>query len=56
LEYGVAQAAYNTDCCGVSFQIRRLSFSGRNENQYLASFSVANLGSFGSLKKQERLF
>jgi LPS-assembly protein len=56
LEYGVAQAAYNTDCCGIAIQIRRLSFSGRNENQYLASFSVANLGSFGSLKKQERLF
>jgi LPS-assembly protein len=56
LEYGVAQAAYNTDCCGISFQIRRLSFGTRNENQYLMSFSIANIGSVGNLKKQERLF
>lgn len=56
LEYGVAQATYNTDCCGLSFQIRRFSFGTRNENQYLLSFSIANVGSFGNLKKQERLF
>ena len=56
LNYGVAQATYNTDCCGLSFQVRRLSFGTRNENQYLLSFSVANLGSVGTLKKQERLF
>jgi len=56
LEYGVAQATYNTDCCGISFQIRRLDFGTRNENQFLVSFSVANIGSFGNLKKQERVF
>ncbi len=56
LEYGVAQATYNTDCCGISFQIRRFDFGTRNENQYLVSFSIANIGSVGNLKKQERLF
>jgi len=56
LEYGVAQATYNTDCCGLSVQIRRFSFGTRNENQYLLSFSIANIGSVGNLKKQERLF
>jgi LPS-assembly protein len=56
LEYGVAQATYNTDCCGLSFQVRRFSFGTRNENQYLVSFSIANIGSVGNLKKQERLF
>ncbi|MDE3195160.1 MAG: LPS-assembly protein LptD [Acidobacteriota bacterium] len=56
LEYGVAQATYNTDCCGISVQIRRLDFGTRNENQYLVSFSIANIGSVGNLKKQDRLF
>ena len=56
LNYGIGQVTYNTDCCGVSFQVRRLSFGIRNENQYYFSFSVANLGSVGTLKKQERLF
>jgi hypothetical protein len=26
------------------------------ENQYLLSFTIANIGSVGNLKKQERLF
>jgi LPS-assembly protein len=56
LEYGVAQLTYNTDCCGLSFQIRRFDFASRVENQYLVSFSIANIGSVGNLKKQERLF
>ncbi len=48
------QVTYNTDCCGFSVQYRR--FGPRNENQYLIAFAVANIGSFGTLKKQERLF
>jgi LPS-assembly protein len=56
LEFGVAQATYNTDCCGLSVQIRRLDFGTRVENQYLLSFSIANIGSVGNLKKQERVF
>ena len=56
LEYGVAQVTYNTDCCGLSVQIRRFDFASRVENQYLLSFSIANIGSVGNLKKQERLF
>lgn len=50
------QGTYNTDCCGFSVQYRRINFGIRDENQYLFSFSLANLGTFGSLQKQERLF
>jgi LPS-assembly protein len=56
LPYSVMQVTYNTDCCGVSFQYRRLGFGTRNDNQYYVSFSVANIGSFGTLRKQERIF
>ena len=56
MQFATTQVTYNTDCCGFSVQYRRFSFGTRNENQFQVSFSVANLGSFGTLKKQERLF
>jgi LPS-assembly protein len=37
-------------------QFGRFDFGTRNENQYRFAFAVANLGSFGNLKRQERLF
>jgi LPS-assembly protein len=56
LQYANATLTYNTDCCGFSLQWRRLNFGTRQENQFRIAFAVANLGSFGTLKKQERLF
>ncbi|HKW97082.1 MAG TPA: LPS assembly protein LptD [Bryobacteraceae bacterium] len=56
MQYATAQVTYNTDCCGLSVQFRRFSFGVRNENQFRVAFAVANIGSFGTLKKQERLF
>jgi len=56
MQFATTQVNYNTDCCGFSIQYRRFSFGSRNENQFQAAFSVANLGSFGNLKKQERMF
>jgi len=56
MQYGTAQVTYNTDCCGISVQLRRFNFGIRDETQFLVSFSVANMGSFGTLRKQERLF
>jgi LPS-assembly protein len=50
------QVSYNTDCCGFSGQFRQYNLGIRNENQFLFSFSVANIGTFGSLQKQSRLF
>jgi LPS-assembly protein len=56
LQFATTQVTYNTDCCGFSVQYRRFAFGTRNENQFRVAFAVANLGSFGTLKKQERLF
>jgi LPS-assembly protein len=56
MQYATTQVTYNTDCCGFSVQYRRFSFGPRNENQFRLAFAVANIGSFGTLKKQERLF
>ncbi len=54
--YDFVQTSYNTNCCGFSMQVRQFNLGIRNENQYLFSFSVANIGTFGSLQRQERIF
>jgi hypothetical protein len=41
----------------VSFEYRRYAIANiRNENQYRFSLTLANVGSFGTLKRQERLY
>jgi LPS-assembly protein len=54
--FDIATVSYNTDCCGFAFQLRTFNLGIRNENQYLISFAVANIGSFGNLQKQARGF
>jgi LPS-assembly protein len=56
MQFATTQVSYNTNCCGISFQYRRLKFGVRNENQFRVAFAISNIGSFGTLKKQERLF
>jgi LPS-assembly protein len=58
--FQIVQGTYNTDCCGWGFQIRRFNFGTnlgiRDESEYLFSFTLANLGTFGSMQKQDRIF
>jgi LPS-assembly protein len=56
LRYATTQVTYNTDCCGFSVQYRRFQVPGRDENQFRVAFVIANIGSFGTLKRQERMF
>ena len=57
MQFTAVQASYNNDCCGISFEYRRFALGPtRNENQFRMAFSLANVGTFGTLKKQERLF
>jgi LPS-assembly protein len=51
-----AQVTKNTDCCGFSVQYRRIAVGTRDDTQIEASFAVSNIGSFGSLKRQDRIF
>ncbi len=51
-----SQITYNTSCCAYQFQYRRLGFGSRNENQFRVAFVIANIGSFGTLRRQDRLF
>jgi LPS-assembly protein len=56
LLYTTTQVTYNTDCCGLSVQYRRTNVGIRDETLEYFSFSIANIGNFGNLKKQDRLF
>ena len=57
IQYAASQATYNWDCCGVTVEYRRLALGAlRNENQFRFAFTLANVGTFGTLKRQERVY
>jgi LPS-assembly protein len=57
LQFATAQTTYNWDCCGVTLEYRRYAIANvRNENLFRFTFSLANIGSFGNLRHQERLY
>ncbi len=57
LQFATGQTTYNWDCCGVTIEYRRYAIANvRNENLFRFTFSLANIGSFGNLRRQERLY
>lgn len=55
-QYYGAQASYNWNCCGLSFELRHYSLGGvRNDTEKLYSFTLAGVGAAGSLKRAERV-
>jgi LPS-assembly protein len=57
LQFITAQTTYNWDCCGVTAEYRSYSVANvRHENLFRFSFTLANIGGFGSLRRQERLY
>lgn len=57
VQYGSTQLSYNWDCCGVNMEYRRFALANvRNENQFRFTFSLANVGAFGNLRRTERLY
>ncbi len=57
VQAATVQANYNWDCCGVAFQFQRWDLGNpRNEDAYRVSFSLTNVGTFGSIKRLQRLY
>jgi len=57
IQYSVFQTTYNWDCCGLTFEYRRFAIGPvQNDNQFRFAFSLSNVGTFGNLRRQERLF
>jgi LPS-assembly protein len=57
LQNQIAQVTYNGNCCGLSFEYRRIALGQvRTENQFRIALNIANIGSFGNLHRQEKIF
>jgi LPS-assembly protein len=57
LQYAGVQAVYNWNCCGLTVGYRRFSLGAiRDETQYLYSFTLANFGSVGDIRRSNTVF
>ena len=61
LQYGGVQAAYNWDCCGLTlgyrrFQLGSVGSTSRDETQWLYSFTIADFGSVGDIRRTNSIF
>lgn len=57
LQNQLVQVSYNGSCCGIAFEYRRLALGPvRSENQFRIALLIANVGTFGNLRRQEKLF
>ncbi|MGB6974717.1 MAG: LPS assembly protein LptD [Terracidiphilus sp.] len=57
LQYAGVQAVYNWNCCGISIGYRRFALGTvRDETQYLYSFTLANFGSVGDIRRSNTVF
>jgi len=57
LQGATLQSTYNWDCCGLTFEYARWALGPvRNENAYRFAFSLTNVGTFGNLKRLQRIY
>lgn len=57
LQNQIVQVNYNGGCCGIALEYRRINLGAvRTENQFRIAFIIANLGTFGNLRRQEKIF
>jgi LPS-assembly protein len=56
IQNSAVELTYNTDCCGLSMQYYRINLGIRDETGWRFAFAIANVGTFGTLKKQDRTF
>jgi len=57
IQGATVQSTYNWDCCGLTFEYARWALGPvRNENAYRFAFSLTNVGTFGNLKRLQRIY
>jgi LPS-assembly protein len=57
LQSQLVQISYNGNCCGLALEYRRINLGQvRTENRFTATFIIANIGSFGNLRRQDKIF
>jgi LPS-assembly protein len=57
LQSQLVRISYNGSCCGITLEYQRLDLgSVRSENQFRVALAIANLGTFGNLRREEKIF
>jgi LPS-assembly protein len=57
LQNQLVQISYNGKCCGLALEYRRIQLGQvRTDNQFRIAFIIANIGTFGNLRHQEKIF
>jgi len=57
LQEQLVQVSYNGKCCGIALEYRRFALGQvRTDNQFRVAFIIANIGTFGNLRHQEKIF
>jgi len=61
VQYGGVQANYNWNCCGLSvgyrrFELGTIASTSRDETQWLYSFTLANFGAVGDIRRGNSVF
>ncbi len=61
IQYAGAQAVYNWNCCGLTlgyrrFQLGTVGSTTRDETQWLYSFTLANFGAVGDIRRGNSVF
>ncbi len=57
LQNQLGQISYNGKCCGIALEYRRIALGQvRTDNQFRVAFIIANIGTFGNLRHQEKIF
>ena len=57
LQNQLVQISYNGKCCGLALEYRRIELGQvRTDNQFRVAFIIANIGTFGNLRHQEKIF
>ena len=57
LQNQLVQIGYNGGCCGIALEYRRFALGTvRTENQFRVALILANIGTFGNLRRQEKIF
>jgi LPS-assembly protein len=57
LQNQLVQVSYNGACAGIAFEYRRIALGPvRTENQFRVALIIANIGTFGNLRRKEKVF
>jgi LPS-assembly protein len=52
----VTQVGYNWECYGVNLEWMQRDLGARNESRIRFAFSLKNIGTFGNIRRQDRIF